>query len=138
MVLPENNAIMPRLRIIRAIEDAKRERRAIESKYKTKQVLQQELRNAMRTHTDKSQIRAIKMKFKMNGLPTILEESIDTEDMEMENDDIDKLLSINDKIKSLETQRDQGLDTDPTNRRMYCMAEKIIESELQVRKKEYL
>ena len=54
MVLPENNAIMPRLRIIRAIEDAKRERRAIESKYKTKQVLQQELRNAMRTHTDKS------------------------------------------------------------------------------------
>jgi hypothetical protein len=78
------------------------------------------------------------MKFKMNGLPTILEESIDTEGMEMENDDIDKLLSINDKIKSLETQRDQGLDTDPTNRRMYCMAEKIIESELQVRKKEYL
>lgn len=90
----------------------------------------------MMTHTDKSQMRAIKMKFKMNGLPTILEES--TEDMYMENDDLDNLLNLNDKIKSLEKQRDQGLDTDPTNRRMYCMAEKIIEAELQARKKEYL
>ena len=128
MVLPENNAIMPRLRIIRAIEDAKRERRAIECKYTTKYALQQELRNALKTHSDKSSMRALKMKFKMNGLPPIIEESI--EDMYMENDDLDKFLNINDKIKLLETQRDQGLDIDQKNRRMYCIAEQIIEAEL--------
>lgn len=39
MVRPENNAIMPRLRALRDIEDAERERRQIESKYETKQAL---------------------------------------------------------------------------------------------------
>lgn len=136
MKRPENNAIMPRLRIINLIEDAKRERRQIESKYKTKRVLQQELRAAMSTHTDRAKMRALKMKFKKNGLPTILEESVD--EQQMENEDIDKLLSLNDKIKQLETERDEGLDVNPTNRQMYCMAEKIIEAELQVRAKEYL
>ena len=95
-----------------------------------------ELREAMKSHTDKSKMRALKMKFKMNGLPTILEESQD--EINMDNDDIDKLLKLNDKIKQLETERDEGLDTDPTNRHMYSVAEKIIEAELQERKREYI
>ena len=114
MKRPENNTIMPRLRVIRAIEDAKRERRQIESKYKTKRDLQKELKEALATHNDKSKIRAIKMKFKKNGLQTILEESND--DIQMENEDIDQLLKLNEKIKQLETERDEGQDVDPTNR----------------------
>lgn len=33
MKRPENNALMPRLRVVRDIEDAQRRRRQIESKY---------------------------------------------------------------------------------------------------------
>lgn len=74
------------------------------------------------------------MKFRKNGLKSIAED--EDEYLEMENDDIDELLKINDKIKMLETQRDENLDVDPTNRKMYEVAEAIIEAELQARNDE--
>ena len=124
MVYPKNNFILPRLRAIRDIEDAQRERRQIETIYKTKEVLYNEMAEAINNKADKSQIRIIEKKLKMNGLPTIPEE-----DILMENEDIDKLLSLNDKIKKLVTKRDEGLDINPVNRKMYEVAEQIMENE---------
>ena len=83
-------------------------------------MLYNEIEEAIKNNADKSQISLIKKKLKMNGLPTIPE---DSEDMYMENEDIDKLLSLNDKVKRLVTKRDEGLDTDPVNRKMFEVAE---------------
>lgn len=59
----------------------------------------------------------------MNKLKAILEEEGEHDDFVMENDDIDDLLKINDKIDKLEKIRDDELDYDPTNRKMYEVAE---------------
>lgn len=126
MVNPKKNIVLPRLRAIRDIEDTEREIRGIQEKYKTKEMLYNEIEEAIKNNADKSQIRIIKKKLKMNGLPTIPE---DSEDMYMENEDIDKLLSLNDKVKRLVTKRDEGLDTDPVNRKMFEVAEQIMENE---------
>lgn len=120
MVNPKKNIVLPRLRAIRDIEDTEREIRGIQEKYKTKEMLYNEIEEAIKNNADKSQISLIKKKLKMNGLPTIPE---DSEDMYMENEDIDKLLSLNDKVKRLVTKRDEGLDTDPVNRKMFEVAE---------------
>lgn len=52
------------------------------SKYETKDVLYKELRAAIASHAKKSEVRKIKMKLKMNNLPTIIEE--DTEALVMD------------------------------------------------------
>ena len=50
-------------------------RRAIESKYETRDKLYKELSEAMKANAKKKEIKKIQMKLKMNNLPTVLEDS---------------------------------------------------------------
>ena len=70
----------------------------------------------------------------MNELPMIPEES--EKHMKIEQRDIDKLQALEKEVKMLEVDIDKDLEIDPVNRKMYCIAEEIIESEIKARKRE--
>lgn len=90
-------AILPSVRARRGLEKANLDKRAIESKYETKEALYNELQDAIDSHAKKSQIRKIKMKLKMNKLPTILEDP--NEIQAVDDEDIDKLIELDEQIK---------------------------------------
>lgn len=69
------DAILPSIKLQRKLDAANLRKRAIESMYETKEVLYKELKDALATHSNKSEIRKIKMKLRKNKLPMILEET---------------------------------------------------------------
>ena len=90
--LPE--AILPTVRTQRKLDQANLDKRALESKYETKETLYKELQDAMKTHAKKSEIRKIKKKLRMNKLPTILEHP--DEALAIDDEDLDKLIDLDD------------------------------------------
>ena len=90
----------------------------------------------MATHAAKSEVRKIKMKLKMNNLPTIPEESQDA--LIMDQSDIDKLLKLNEEITQIETEQKANQENDPVLNEMRLMAERVIENEMQQRRKEFI
>ena len=133
-VLPE--AILPSVRLQRNLDAANLARRQIESKYKTKEVLYKELKQALARNAAKTEVRKIKMKLKMNNLPTILEDSADH--LDMSEQDADKLFQLNDEIMKLEIEKKANEESDPVLNQMKIDAELVIENEMQFRRDEYI
>lgn len=96
------DAILPSVRARRNLEKANLDKRAIESKYETKETLYKELEDAINSHAKKSEIRKIKMKLKMNKLPTILEDP--QEAFAFDDEDVDRLIELDDEIKGYEAE----------------------------------
>ena len=133
-VLPE--AILPSVRLQRNLDAANLARRQIESKYKTKEVLYKELKQALARNAAKTEVRKIKMKLKMNNLPTILEDSADH--LDMSEQDADKLFQLNDEIMKMEIEKKANEESDPVLNQMKIDAELVIENEMQFRRDEYI
>ena len=68
-------AILPSQQLQQKLDEANLKRRAIESKYETRDKLYKELSEAMKANAKKKEIKKIQMKLKMNNLPTVLEDS---------------------------------------------------------------
>jgi len=129
-------AILPSVRLQRNLDEANLRRRAIQSKYVTKAVLYKELKAALATHAKRSEIRKIKMKLKKNKLPIILEES--TDEIVMEQKDIDELDALDEKIEALEGEKMEGEEREPWLNQAKIDASRVIENEMQMRRTEYV